>query len=156
LDEISKSGPPDKISGSMRLAAQRTVLAYERTGLGADRTLMAVVRTALALIGFGFTIFQFFHKLSDKFLASGLPAEAPRRFGAALIVLGVLLLVLGIADHAHASRERGRSRQWLEDEKLLDRSELSRRVNGSQAIAGLLLLIGVLAILRVGLSAGPF
>src|SRR5947208_4254356 len=83
------------------LASQRTAMSFERTAFASDRTLMAIVRTALALIGFGFTLFEFFHKLSGQFLKDGLPVEAPRRFGLMLISLGIILLVTGIAIHRH-------------------------------------------------------
>src|SRR5512138_393120 len=91
------------------LASNRTAMAFDRTALASDRTLMAMVRTALALIGFGFTIFTFFHTLAEKYLE--LPAEAPRRFGGALIVLGIILLSLGIVNHRQEARERRSRRQ---------------------------------------------
>ncbi len=130
-------------------------MSFDRTALSTDRTLMSVVRTALALIGFGFTIFQFFHKLSDQFIRGGLPAEAPRRFGLALITLGIVLLVLGIYNHAHETKERRWRRQKLYEAKLIHNPEI-RRPNSSMIIAVLLLIVGLFAVLRVGLSIGPF
>lgn len=116
---------------------------------------MAAVRTALALIGFGFTIFQFFHKLNENFIPDGMPAEAPRRFGAALIMLGVILLALAIYNHGHETYERRRRRQALYEAKLVHSVEV-KRPNSAMIIAILLLIVGLLAILRVALSVGPF
>lgn len=129
-------------------------MSFDRTALSNDRTLMSVVRTSLSLIGFGFTIFQFFHKLADQFL-KGLPPEAPRRFGLALIVLGVILLSVGIYNHAHATRERRMRRQTLFEQGLIHHPE-TKRPNSSMIIAILLLIVGLLAVMRVGLSVGPF
>jgi len=135
------------------LASQRTAMAFERTGLSSDRTLMAMVRTSLALIGFGFTIFTFFHTLSEKYL--NLPAEAPRRFGGALIILGVILLTLGIFNHLQETKERRRRRQMLYDEKLIHHPEIVRK-SATMIVAILLLLVGLTAILRIIAKAGPF
>jgi putative membrane protein len=135
------------------LASTRTVMAFERTSLAADRTLMAVVRTSLALIGFGFTIFTFFHTLSQKYLH--LPAEAPRRFGGALIILGVIMLVLGIFNHRQETKQRRSQRQELFDLKLVHQPEVAK-YSPSMIIAILLLLVGLVAILRVIGRVGPF
>ena len=135
------------------LASIRTAIAFERTSLASDRTLMAVVRTSLALIGFGFTIFTFFHTLSEKYL--NLPAGAPRRFGGALIVLGVILLTLGILNHRQETKERRRQRQELFDLKLVHQPEIAKR-SATMIIAILLLLVGLVAVLRVIAQVGPF
>ena len=95
--EVEPSSPLIGGDAGTELASNRTVIAFQRTLLASDRTLMAVVRTSLALIGFGFTIFTFFHTLSEKYL--DLPADAPRRFGGALIIIGVILLILLIINH---------------------------------------------------------
>jgi putative membrane protein len=147
---------PNLIGGSMsnELASQRTALAFDRTAIASDRTLMAVVRTSLALIGFGFTIYKFFHDLSEKVLP-GLPPAAPRRFGLALIVLGVVMLVFGILNHRHDTSLRRARRQAMFEEQLIHHPEIPR-ANSAQIVAVLLLIVGVLAILRVALNAGPF
>jgi uncharacterized membrane protein YidH (DUF202 family) len=49
-----------------------------------DRTLLAGVRTSFALIGFGFTVFQLFQILDDRFLDGGVTPGAPRRFAITL------------------------------------------------------------------------
>ena len=142
-------------SDGTELSSQRTALSFDRTALSNDRTLMSILRTALSLIGFGFTIFQFFHKLSEQFLPDGLPSEAPRRFGLALISLGVILLALGIYTHATETHARRVPRQALFDANLIHHTEL-KQPNSAMIVSVLLLVVGVLAILRVAASAGPF
>jgi putative membrane protein len=96
--DTAQPKPPARLDASTELAAHRTGMSLHRTRMSADRTLMSVMRTALSLIGFGFTIFQFFLRLrSSNVLASA--SQAPRRFGLALVFLGVGMLVLGLAYH---------------------------------------------------------
>ena len=109
---------------STELSARRTGMSFQRTRLSADRTLMSVIRTALSLIGFGFTIFQFFHKLqAADAMKSG---AAPRHFGQALVWLGITILVLGIAYHVQfmlgLRKEREQMRAeglWLDSMQIL-------------------------------------
>src|SRR5215831_14002014 len=83
-----------------RLSSRRTALAFQRTRMSADRTLMAVIRTSLSLIGFGFTIYQFFRYLRERAVTMELlRSAAPRNFGLALVILGVVMLSLGIWRH---------------------------------------------------------
>jgi len=74
--------------------------AWLRTRLSVERTLLSWVRTAVSLIGFGFTIVQFFDKLKHL---PGAPAgafpSAPRYFGLALIVCGVVALLISIWEY---------------------------------------------------------
>src|SRR5215467_4057065 len=87
---------PDHIS--VELSARRTGMSFQRTRMSADRTLMSVIRTSLSLISFGFTIFQFFQHLQEKKLL-GMESNAARNFGAALVYLGVGMVIIGIIYH---------------------------------------------------------
>jgi len=141
--------PADQIS--VELSSNRTALSFARTAMSSDRTLMSMVRTSLSLIGFGFTIFQFFHTLSDKFIEGSLSPESPRRFGLALIVLGVILLCIGIANHIKETRVRRQRRQLLFDQGLIHHAE-PVRVSNILIVAVLLLLIGLAAVADVAMS----
>jgi putative membrane protein len=58
---------------------------------------MAWVRTATALIGFGFTIVQFFERLSTMDnVASAARPQMPRYLGLALIAAGVASLLVSV------------------------------------------------------------
>jgi putative membrane protein len=71
--------------------------AWLRTRLVLENTMMAWVRTAIALIGFGFTIVQFFGRLSTfEGLAAPVYAPTPRYVGLALIGAGVLALAVSL------------------------------------------------------------
>lgn len=141
---------------STRLSSNRTAMSFERTRMSSDRTLMSTVRTSISLVGFGFTIFQFFHTLNEKFLTNGtLPAAAPRRFGAALIALGVIMLIFGLINHRHETLDRRKRRQMLFDMGLVTRAQ-PEGVSSAQVIAFLFLIVSLLALLRVALRLGPF
>ena len=131
-------------SPSTELSSNRTAMSFERTAMSSDRTLMSVIRTALSLIGFGFTIFQFFHRLNADFMNGRMPAESPRRFGGALILLGIVLLALGIFNHLREAKARRARRQRLCDEGLIRHVE-PVKTSSAMAIAILLLLVGLLA-----------
>ena len=94
-EQISRDSSSDRIS--VELSSRRTGMSFQRTRMSADRTLMSIIRTSLSLIGFGFTIFQFFEKLRDAGTLTH--AAAPRNFGIALVALGIVMLVIGIAYH---------------------------------------------------------
>jgi len=134
------------------LAARRTGMAFQRTRMAADRTLMAVMRTSLSLIGFGFTIFQFFQKLTDAGTISH--DRAARRFGTALVVLGIAMLTVGIAFHVSYMNELRRMRKELKAEGLIH-AETQFPVSLSLMVAVLLLLLGVFAVASMTLNIGP-
>jgi len=115
---------------------------------------MSIVRTALSLIGFGFTIFQFFHTLRSSDDTAGLlRPEAPRNFGIALVVLGVLLLTLGIGGHVRFMLEFRKEHDTLVRERLIPHDSLPYSV--TLAIALLLWCLGLLAIINMSMRAGP-
>src|ERR1041385_5042565 len=102
---------------STELSARRTGMSFQRTRMSADRTLMSVIRTSLSLIGFGFTIHQIFQKLLEAQVLRS--SEAPRRFGGALVFLGIAMLVLGIGYHIAFMIELRRRREELRREGLI-------------------------------------
>ena len=102
----------DAERASTELSARRTGMSFQRTRMSTDRTLMSVIRTSLSLISFGFTIAQVFQKLHESAVIKN--ASAPHNFGAALVVIGILLLAGGIGYHVlymvQLRRERGPAR----------------------------------------------
>jgi putative membrane protein len=148
--------PAALIGGNVvgELASQRTELSFEQAAMSSDTALLAAVRTSMAMIAFGFIIFEFLQKVSEKYLDGGLPAHSPRRFALALIVLGVMLLCLELISHTKYGRERRRRRHELFEQGLVRHQE-SSRTNSAMIVGMLLLIVGILAIVRVALSAGP-
>jgi putative membrane protein len=138
------------------LASRRTALAFQRTRMSADRTLMAVIRTSLSLIGFGFTIYQFFRYLRETAGVSELlRGEAPRNFGLALVVLGVVMLSLGIWRHISFMLELRAERKTFVDQGLFPGDD-KFPISITLITATLLLLIGLVAIAGMAMRAGPF
>ena len=149
-------GQPQEASGgavSVLLSARRTRLSFQRTRMSADRTLMSIIRTALSLIGFGFTIFQFFHYLRESITIS-VKAGAARNFGIALVLLGVLLLTTGIISHVRFMLELRSDHTQLVEEDLIPRDRFPLSVTLVTAL--MLLVIGLLAIVSMTASIGPF
>ena len=124
--------------------------------MSTDRTLMSGVRTALAMIGFGFTIFQFFHTLNDKFLGDRpLPVGAPSRFGGVLIGLGIVLLVMALWYNRLETRALLARRKRLYDLGLIRHPEIHKQ-SATMTIAILTLILGALALLGVVFRIGLF
>jgi putative membrane protein len=128
------------------MAAQRTELAYQRNRFAADRTLMAIMRTSLSMIGFGFTIFSFFSSVAAReAIGHIVPDRAPGRFGLALVVLGVVLLMAGIAADMRYMAKLRRQHRWLLDSEWAGGIDpMDRSLIAVSAIV--LLLIGLVAI----------
>jgi len=135
------------------LAMRRTGMAFQRTRMSADRTLMAIIRTSLSLISFGFTIYQFFQKLKDSnVLASARPA---RNFGTSLLLLGMGMLILGIAYHVLFMLELRRARDEMKSAGLIrGQSKFPPSLTLITALA--LLAIGAIAALSMILHIGPY
>jgi putative membrane protein len=150
MSEPASTPPSPKPSDE--LAARRTGMAFQRTRMAADRTLMAVMRTSLSLIGFGFTIFQFFQKLKDA--GSIQHDSAPRRFGTALVVLGVALLIGGIGYHVTYMTDLRRTREEMRGEGLVH-AQTTFPISLSLIVAVLLLLLGLLAAASMSFGVGP-
>jgi putative membrane protein len=142
-------------SASTELASNRTAMAFERTRMAADRTLMAMIRTALSLIGFGFTIFQFFHRLGGQFGIDAVTEESARNFGASLVALGVGLLVTGLVTHHLALRHLDDRRKGLHALSLL-RHGPTYRTTPTAVVGLLLLVVGLLVVTGIVLRSGPF
>src|SRR5437879_12657457 len=92
---LAEGASSDEIS--VELASRRTGMSFQRARMSADRTLMSVIRTSLSLICFGFPIAQAFQKLHESAVIKS--ASAAHNFGAALVVIGIVLLAGGIAYH---------------------------------------------------------
>ena len=145
--------PDIKFDVNTELAARRTGMAFQRTRLAEDRTLMEVIRTSLSLIGFGFTIFQFFQRLREQDVITR--AAAPRNFGLTLVVIGIVMLVLGIAYHVQFMLGLRRLRQSMREEGLIH-GETVFPLSLTLVTALLLLLVGLAAIVSMEFQIGPF
>lgn len=139
---------------STELAARRTGLSFQRTRLSADRTLMSVIRTSLSLISFGFTIFQFFQKLKGTDLVAG-NAHAPRNFGAALVWLGVGMLIIGIVYHLQFMWGLRSLRNEMRAQGIVH-AHSKFPVSFTLLVAIALLLVGLAAIASMTFHIGPF
>jgi putative membrane protein len=107
-----------------------------RTAFSSEQTLMSWVRTSVSLFTFGVAITQCFYYLTTQQGGTQLPA-GPRRLGLALIGVGVVALVLAIAEHVARLRKM--------------------REQGLQNISGFLLPIGsAVVLLAIGIAALVF
>ena len=139
----------DRTEMSMR----RTGMSFQRTRMSADRTLMSVIRTSLSLISFGFTIFQFFEKLRDTGMLTH--AASPRNFGLTLVMLGIVMLVVGIAYHVQFMIGLRHERLAMHSDGLIH-AESRFPPSMTLITAILLLIIGIVAIVNMALQVGPF
>jgi putative membrane protein len=143
----------DQSRVSDELAARRTGMSFQRTRMSADRTLMSVIRTSLSLISFGFTIFQVFERLRDsKILESD--SHAARRFGIALVALGIAMLVIGIIYHVQFMLELRMERKQMKEDGLIH-GETRFPPSLTLITAVVLLLVGVAAIVSMVFQVGP-
>ena len=136
------------------LVSRQTGMSLQRSQLSADRTLMSSIRTALSLISFGFIIDQLFIRLgAANVVTSG--EHAARNFGAALLSLGIAMLLLGIASHVRVTLGLRGLRDELTADGLIH-VQSSYPISATLVAAALLLLVGVVAIISMVLSVGPF
>ena len=132
------------------MSSRRTGMSFQRTRMSADRTLMSIIRTALSMIGFGFTIFQVFNKLIAT-QSAAINVNAPRNFGMALVVLGIVLLAGGIAYHVRYMRQLRAERAQMVRDALIH-GESAYPISLVAIVACLLLLIGLVAILSMAID----
>ena len=149
---------PDKFKSAERasteLSARRTGMSFQRTRMSADRTLMSVIRTSLSLISFGFTIYQVFTNWL-KNPGAPLAQQAPRNFGIALVLVGILLLLAGIAYHVrYMTQLRVERTQMIRDGLIHGQSEYP--ISLVLICAIVLLLIGLMAIASMVFDVRPF
>jgi putative membrane protein len=150
LDQTKLS--PDELSSE--LSSNRTAMSFARTAMSSDRTLMSVIRTSLSLIAFGFTIFQFFHTIRENIRPDAISSGGPRRLGLALIILGVLLLAIGIANHLKETKSRRQRREMLFEKGLIHHSE-PVKVSNILVVAILLMMVGLAAMVDVAVHVVP-
>jgi uncharacterized membrane protein YidH (DUF202 family) len=135
------------------MSMRRTGMSFQRTRMSAERTLMSVIRTSLSLIGFGFTIFQFFQKLRDAGTLAH--AAAPRNFGIALVLLGIVMLVGGIVYHVQFMYGLREERKAMTATGLIHgQSVFPASLTLITAI--ILLVIGVIAVVSMVFDVAPF
>ena len=135
------------------MSMRRTGMSFQRTRMSADRTLMSVIRTSLSLISFGFTIYQVFEKLRDA--GSITHAAAPRNFGVALVLLGIVMLALGIVYHLQFMVGLRHEREAMRAAGLVH-AESRFPPSMTLVTALILLVIGVVVIISMVFQAGPF
>ena len=138
---------------SVELSSQRTGLSFQRTRMSADRTLMSAMRTSLSLISFGFTIYQLLDKLEVQHTVFAL--RAPRNFGIALLVLGIGMMIVGIAFHSAFMLELRRQRTALIADGLVS-GESAFPVSYTLIIAVCLLVLGIGTVVSLAFHVGPF
>lgn len=151
MEEITAKSNSDRIS--VELSSRRTGMSFQRTRMSADRTLMSVIRTSLSLISFGFTIYQVFEKLRDSGTITH--AAAPRNFGVALVLLGIVMLLLGIVYHLQFMLGLRHEREAMRQADLVH-AESRFPPSMTLITAILLLIIGVIAMISMVSGAGPF
>ena len=148
MSEDRGGATPDRVE--VRLTSD-SHFGLLRTRLAVERTLMAWVRTSLALIGFGFTIVQFLSRLQD---AGGLPPAlnptAPRNVGLAMIAAGIIAMAVATWDYSRTIR-------YLWSGNFAPLAGIDQQgpiTTPIPVIAGLIILIGALAMASVFFSFG--
>jgi putative membrane protein len=143
----------DPEQASTELSARRTGMSFQRTRMSADRTLMSVIRTSLSLIGFGFTLFQFFHKLREQAILTD--AAPARHFGITLVLIGIAMLVLGIVYHVQFMLGLREERKSMVAAGLIH-GDARFPLSLTLIIAVILLLVGLVTLVSMIFTIGPF
>lgn len=94
----------------VELAQDRTGMAKYRTSLALDRTTLAWIRTTLTMATFGFGTIGFFRSLQEKTgnARSEQLFHGAIRFGAVLVVVGIVATVLCGISHWNSLRKLSR------------------------------------------------
>ena len=96
------------VNGAARFDVRTTSdshFSWLRTRLSLERTLMSWMRTGVALIGFGFTIFQFFGRLTTTpGVAAPTYPRAPQYLALELIGAGTLGLIIAAWEYHTTNR----------------------------------------------------
>jgi putative membrane protein len=127
-------------SGS-NLSLISTQLSWMRSDLSNLRTLLAWVRTSVSMIGFGFTIYNFYHGFLED-LAGGRGTEAARNLGLALVAAGTFAMVIALWNY----RSINHSLQAF-DTTLHIPEGLKRRWIYSYVTAAVVMVIGLITLL---------
>ncbi|HVK71870.1 MAG TPA: DUF202 domain-containing protein [Kofleriaceae bacterium] len=125
---------------------RKTHFAWLRTRLALERTLMAWLRTGTAMIGFGFTIFTFFHTLAGMkdLELPWLPAAVSQ----ALIAAGTACTVIALIEYH-------RMLHYLWSHEFRDVAGMGERPGWSpiSALAILLCVIGLVTFTSIAVRA---
>jgi putative membrane protein len=105
MDEESRpqSSSAGEEAGSAGIIQRLELLALVRTAFSSERSLMAWVRTSASLFTFGFSITKFIAYLEAQRAGVQL-SEGLHQLGFALICLGILALLLAVAEHVRRFR----------------------------------------------------
>jgi putative membrane protein len=124
--------------------------SWLRTRLSLERTLMSWVRTGVALIGLGFTIVQFFDRLSSMTgVAEAARPQLPRYVGLALIGAGILSLAISVWQY-----HWGIGYLWSGPYRSIAGAKVREMQTPILALAILLMVIGVLVFGAIFLRVG--
>jgi uncharacterized membrane protein YidH (DUF202 family) len=135
------------------MSMRRTGMSFQRTRMSAERTLMSVIRTSLSLIGFGFTIYQFFEKMKESGTLTH--AAAPRNFGITLVLLGIVMLLVGIAYHVQFMLGLRHERDAMRAEGTIH-AQSRFPPSMTLIVAVILLIVGLFAFFSMLFQMGPF
>ncbi|CAN5586934.1 hypothetical protein BH11CYA1_BH11CYA1_24910 [soil metagenome] len=125
-----------------KLQALQLDLAQRRTLLAMDRTLLAWIRTSLSLFAFGFTLARFVHDLIKANSLHAFKSQSPEQLGITLMLLGILGLVCGSAEH------------WLSLRKLNEELQVAKW-SSTLAVSLALIVISILLLVDLMINLTP-
>ncbi len=125
-----------------KIQALQVELAQSRTLLAMDRTLLAWIRTSLSLFAFGFTLARFVHDLIKNNSLAEFKSQSPEQLGITLMLLGIVGLICGTAEH------------WLSLRKLNSEIQVARW-SSTLAVAVSLIVISILLLVDLMVNLTP-